>query len=294
MFQQAIIESLKYTRPILSVHRNYANKITPGAGTMFFVNPNGVAVTCKHIAEIIINAEGIWKKFLEFKNEKSNFLTDHKLKNKIRDLEIKYGYEPDTTVQILNNFRNCFDKITGYKIHTHATLDLAIIKFSGFEKIYYQDFARFVPDNEVFNIGKFLCRIGFPFPEFNNFKIGETDDLEWTQAGVQDTPVFPMEGMITRFVGENGEITGIELSTPGLRGQSGGPLFDTYGTVYGMQSHTMHLHLGFDMKDHELNTRFGAEKISNYPFLHVGRCIHASQIKKFLRENEVAYFEYNS
>ena len=100
-----------------------------------------------------------------------------------------------------------------------------------------------------------------------------------------------MDGMITRFVGENGEITGIELSTPGLRGQSGGPLFDTEGTVYGMQSHTMHLHLGFDMKDHDVITKFGAEKISNYPFLHVGRCIHASQIKKFLRENGVEYFE---
>ncbi|MES2798367.1 MAG: trypsin-like peptidase domain-containing protein [Bacteroidota bacterium] len=290
MFESAIIESLKYTRPILSIVRNYANKVVPGAATMFFVNNNGVAVTCKHVADLIVSSDNIWKKYLEFQNEKKAFLQDHKLKNKIRDLEIKYGFQPNTTVQILNTFQNCFDKITGFKIHSHPKLDLAIIEFSGFERILYQSHARFIADNQTFNIGKFLCRIGFPFPEFNNFRINEADNLEWTKAGNQNTPIFPSEGMVTRFVGENGEITAIELSTPGLRGQSGGPLFDINGLVYGMQSHTMHLHLGFDMIDHEVTTKIGKEKISNYPFLHVGRCIHANQIKKILQEKGIEYF----
>jgi len=43
-----------------------------------------------------------------------------------------------------------------------------------------------------------------------------------------------------------GEIMGIELSTPGLRGQSGGPLFNSEGIICGMQSSTNHLHLGFE------------------------------------------------
>ncbi len=290
MFQNAIIESLKYTRPVLSISRNYANKITPGAATIFFVNNNGVAVTCKHVAEMIMASDNIWQKYSQFQADKSAFAQDHKLKNKIRDLEIKYGFEPNITVQILNTFQNCFDKITGFKIHAHSSLDLAIIKFEGYDKILYEGHALFVSDTRAFHIGKFLCRLGFPFPEYNNFKINEQDNLEWTREGNQNTPVFPIEGMITRFVAENGKITGIEMSTPGLRGQSGGPLFDTEGIVYGMQSHTMHLHLGFDMKEHEIISKFGQEKISNYPFLHVGRCIHASEIKQFLQENDVEYF----
>lgn len=293
MFENAIIESQKYTRPILSIIRNYANKVIPGAGTLFFVNEKGVAVTCKHIAEIIISSDNIWKKFQEFQHEKASFSNDAKLKNKIRDLEIKYGFQPNTTVQILNTFQNCFDKITGFKIHSHPTLDLAIIKFEGFEKIAYSSHATFPSDNQVINTGKFLCRLGFPFPEFNNFRINEADNLEWTKEGIQNTPIFPLEGMITRFVIDKNEITHIELSTPGLRGQSGGPLFDSEGIVYGMQSHTMHLHLGFDMKEHEVNTKFGQEKISNFPFLHVGRCVHSIQIKKFLHENDVEYFVKN-
>lgn len=291
MFEKAIIESHKFTRPILSIFRTYANKIIPGAGTMFFVNDKGVAVTCKHIAEIIMSGDGIWQKFAEFQKEKNAFLADLKLKNKIRDLELKYGFKPETTIQILSTFQNCFDKITGFKIHNHPTLDLAIIKFEGFEKITYDSYARFVPESQPVNTGKFLCRLGYPFPEFNNFGINTiTNNLEWTATGMQNTPIFPLEGMITRFVVEKNEIAHIELSTPGLRGQSGGPLFDSEGFVYGMQSHTMHLHLGFDMKDHEVNTKFGQEKISNFPFLHVGRCVHAWQITKFLRENEVVYY----
>jgi Trypsin-like peptidase domain len=293
MFETAIIEAQNYTRPVLSINRNYANKVVPGAGTLFFVNNNGAAVTCKHVAEIVLSGDSVWQKFLTFQQEKASFEANGKYKNRLRDLEIKYGFQPNTTVQILTNFQNCFDKITGFKVHMHPTLDLAIIKFEGFEKIFYPKYAQFVSDNQPFNIGKFLCRVGYPFPEFNNFRINEFDNLEWTAAGVQQTPIFPSEGMITRFVGENGEITGIEMSTPGLRGQSGGPLFDTDAVVYGMQSHTMHLHLGFDMKEHEVSTKFGQEKISNYPFLHVGRCIHAIQIKRFLHENDIEYFVKN-
>jgi Trypsin-like peptidase domain len=290
MFETAITESQKYTRPVLSIIRNYANKVVPGAGTLFFVNMQGVAVTCKHVAEVIISGDSMWKKYQEFQQEKATFRLDQKYKNKVRDLEIKYKFEPNTTVQILNTFQNCFDKITGFKVHMHPSLDLAIIEFSGFEKVLYQSHATFVSDNQAFNIGKFLCRVGYPFPEFNNFRINEVDNLEWTQSGVANTPIFPSEGMITRFVAAKNEVTHIEMSTPGLRGQSGGPLFDIEGIVYGMQSHTMHLHLGFDMKEHEINTKFGQEKISNYPFLHVGRCVHAVQIKRFLHEHGIEYF----
>jgi hypothetical protein len=293
MFETAILEAQNYTRPVLSIMRNYANRITPGAGTMFFVNNNGAAVTCKHIAEIILSGDNIWQKFQAFQQEKAGFEQNAKFKNKLRDLEIKYGFQPNVTVQILTNFQDCFDKITGFKVHMHGTLDLAIIQFEGFEQIFYKSFAQFVSDNQPLNIGKYLCRLGYPFPEFNNYTINEADNLQWTSDGIQKTPIFPSEGMITRFVVENNEISGIEMSTPGLRGQSGGPLFDNNATVYGMQSHTLHLHLGFDMKEHEVSTRFGQEKISNYPFLHVGRCVHANQIKRFLHDHNIEYFVRN-
>ena len=99
--------------------------------------------------------------------------------------------------------------------------------------------------------------------------------------------------MVTRFLGENNRITGIELSTPGLKGQSGGPLFNTDGTIYGMQSSTKHLHLGFDLENKEMLLGNKVKKVTDYSFIHLGQCIHADIIKSFLAENKVKFYEGN-
>ena len=55
------------------------------------------------------------------------------------------------------------------------------------------------------------------------------------------------------------------MSTPGFKGQSGGPLFDERGIIYGMQSAITSLNLG--------------------------QCIHAQVIKDFLRKEKVKFYE---
>ena len=97
--------------------------------------------------------------------------------------------------------------------------------------------------------------------------------------------------MVTRFLAENNQLYGIEMSTPGLRGQSGGPLFDEKGIVYGMQFSTKHLHLGFDLVDKEIMVNNGIKKVSDYSFLHLGQCIHADAIKAFLKHHDVKFYE---
>jgi hypothetical protein len=98
--------------------------------------------------------------------------------------------------------------------------------------------------------------------------------------------------MVTRFLAEDPkQFFGIEMSTPGLRGQSGGPLFDKNGIIYGMQFSTKHLHLGFDITDKEILINNKVKKISDYSFIHLGQCIHVDIIKEFLREKGVKYYE---
>ncbi len=65
----------------------------------------------------------------------------------------------------------------------------------------------------------------------------------------------------------------IETSSPGLKGQSGGPIFDKDGVIWGIQSTTHCLPLGFspavpDGKPHE----------KEHQFLNVGRGVHADTI----------------
>jgi hypothetical protein len=293
MFESAIEKVLQYTRPLHSITRTYAGLVLPGSATFFFVNDKGVAVTCKHVMQSILSADQINQQYLQFKQERSRIVQDGKYKRNLQGLEMKFRYQPETTVQLKHNFLNCFDRIDQITSHVHPVLDLAILEFKGFNKILYNSYARFARSDRKIRQGKSLCRIGFPFPEFNNFQHNaSTDDIEWTNTGNPNSPSFPIDGILTRFLGDvSGDINGIEMSTPGLRGQSGGPLFDTEGIVYGMQYATNHLHLGFDIKDREITSDGKKSKVSNFPFLHTGLCVHAEKIKAFLREHRVEFSE---
>lgn len=294
MFINAIEEVSKFTRPLHTITRNYGGLILPGSSTFFFVNEDGVAITCKHVVlDLIAQADAINNQFNSFKAELAKLPKNNKFRKNLIGLEMKYKLKKETTVQLKNNFIDCVDTMTGIKWHIHPTLDLAIIIFEGFNSKLYTSYATFISDPNKIKQGKYLCRLGYPFPEFNNFQHNQvTDDIEWTSTGIQSSPSFPIDGIITRFVGDGkGGITAIELSTPGLRGQSGGPLFDTDGLVYGMQYETSFLHLGFDLKDKEVISDGKKMKVSNYPFLHVGHCIHVEQIKDFLTLHKIKFYQ---
>ena len=71
MFVNAIEEVGKFTRPIHTLTRNYNDKqVLPGAATLFFVNELGVAITCKHVMDLIGNRANINLHYENFKKEK--------------------------------------------------------------------------------------------------------------------------------------------------------------------------------------------------------------------------------
>lgn len=294
MFVEAIERVSEFTRPVNTIMRNYSEgPVIPGSATLFFVNEEGYAITCKHVAELLAASEQINQQYRNFTQERQKLPRDNKAKASLKGLELKYKYQPSTTTQLKVNFLDCVDSMTGFTIHAHPTLDLAIIRFNGFNKLHYRAHATFMKDTSKIKQGMSLCRLGFPFPEFTNFRFNAaTDDIEWTNDGINRSPRFPMDGMVTRFLADHQQqLYGIELSTPGLRGQSGGPLFTKEGVVCGMQFSTKHLHLGFDMVDKDIIVNNQHKKISDYSFLHLGQCIHADAIKTFLREHQVKFYE---
>ena len=289
MFVKAIEEVGQFTRPIHTISRNYNEKtVNSGAATLFFVNENGYAVTCRHVIDLISNRANINSHYEAFTKEKA-LLGKKNYNKKIKELEAKYNFKLDTLIQLNELFYGVTtDKNFNYRWINHPNYDLSIIIFENFKNPAYQSHAVFLKDTTVLKQGKFLCRLGYPFPEFTNFQYNEViDNIEWTNEGQVETPRFPIEGMITRNLVDSGKIMGLELSTPGLRGQSGGPLFNEDGLICGMQSSTNHLHLGFDMKNFEYNTGSKKIKVTNQPFLHVGHCIHVDVIKDFLDRKSV-------
>ncbi len=294
MFVKAIEQASKYTRPIHTISRMVNNKdVVRGAATLFFINEEGYALTCKHVIHLLAESDKVNKKFNLFKKEFQELPKNGEYPSKVEALKKSYELNEGSLLQMKNRFIDCVDTLTGFTWHLHAEHDLAILKFNGFNRLMCNEFATFKKDESEIKQGKFLCRLGYPFPEFNNYIYRpEIDDIDWTRNGNEKSPSFPIEGMITRFVGDkSGKISGIEMSTPGLRGQSGGPLFDQEGIVYGLQSRTKHLHLGFDLENHEIQQGSKKKKINDYSFIHLGECVHVSVIKEFLREHNVKFQE---
>ena len=292
MFVEAIDNVLQFTRPLHTISRNFGEEqVMAGSATMFFVNEDGVAITCKHVAQMLIDAENINNHFNQFKNERSTFTKSANYNRKIKELTTKYNFTKDSTCELYIQFLNCASSWSNIDIILHPTYDLAIVKLVD-ARMLVSSHATFIGDTSVLKQGYTMCRIGYPFPEFNNYQYNVTEDkIEWTTTGRNTSPAFPIDGMLTRHLMDEQGIMGVELSTPGLRGQSGGPLFNKEGLVCGMQSATNHLHLGFDMKQQDMIANGVKIKVTNQPFLHVGHCVHADIIKAFLKQHNVAYYE---
>ena len=177
-------------------------------------------------------------------------------------------------------------------ITKHSKLDVAIIKFHSFDKLLCEQFPVFPKDTSGLVPGLSLCRLGYPFAEFTNYTYNKgTDSIEWTTTGKSTTPRFPIDGMVTRrLLDDSGAVTGFEISTPGLRGQSGGPAFDVEGRIWGMQSKTGHLDMDFDV-DLQVMRAGVPKRIQESTVLHVGHCIHVDVLKAFMKENNVGFDE---
>jgi hypothetical protein len=294
MFVKAIEEIQQFTRPVHTIVRHYHNDfIQPGAATLFFVNDEGVAITCKHVLEQLLHEHAINANYNNFKTERKALgsITDAGYQTRLKDLEAKYHYtNPGAIAQLRNFLINCTDS-AAYDYIPHPTLDLAVLKFKDVKQRFYTSHAAFLKDGSQIKQGKHLCRFGFPFAEFTNFHYDTAnDEIAFTNTGNMNSPSFPMDGMVTRHVMEGQKMTGVELSTPGLRGQSGGPLFDSDGVIFGMQSMTVQYHMGFDEQTIEIISNGKRTSTFNHSFLNVGRCIHVDAIKEFLSQVQVKYY----
>ncbi|MEK7310196.1 MAG: trypsin-like peptidase domain-containing protein [Planctomycetota bacterium] len=293
MFVKAIETASQFTRPIHSIFRYYkSQEVHPGAATMFFINNEGWALTCKHVAQWIMAGDNLIKQRQSYQADFDLMKGSKKEKHIIRELDQKYKLNKSTIFELRHLFVSCIEGNLSCDIKMHPNLDIALLHFKDYTKLLCTTFPVFLKDTSILQQGKFLCRLGFPFPEFTNFEyISAQDTIGWTQVGQQATPRFPIEGMLTRHLADaNKQVIGFELSTPGLKGQSGGPAFDADGKVCGMQSATNHLDLDFDINKEVL--RNGEKKhIQDSAFLHVGHCIHVDALKAFMQQERVAFQE---
>lgn len=110
MFVNAIEIVGQFTRPIHTISRFYGSDlIHPGAATLFFVNSEGWALTCRHVVELIIAGNNIYSTYQSFLNERKEMRGKKKDKQIKRELETKYKYSKTSLVDLQNRFFNCIE-----------------------------------------------------------------------------------------------------------------------------------------------------------------------------------------
>src|SRR5687767_13221504 len=151
MFVNAIEEVGRFTRPIHTISRNYNDTgVTPGAATLFFVNENGVAVTCKHVINVIGNRQDINEHYNKFRAEKMAIGRNNKYNQRIKALEEAFNYKPDALIQLKELFVGVtMETTSSYRWINHPVYDLTILVFENFKNPAYQSYARFIKDSSI-------------------------------------------------------------------------------------------------------------------------------------------------
>lgn len=168
---------------------------------------------------------------------------------------------------------------------------LGLVRLDGFVPTEVDSYAVFKDPTKGFDPGVSLCKLGFPFHGFTPTwdEVGNTFVLP---LGAIPCPLFPMDGIFTRTLilkappgAEDVDfpLLWVETSTPGLRGQSGGPTFDVKGTVWAIQCMTRHYPLGFDPAVP------GGNGAKEHQFLNVGVGVHTTTLFAVFDKFKIQY-----
>lgn len=285
MFAKAVSIASEYTIPVIISHRFFDGTIECGCASFIVLNDEGWIMTSAHVLNSGMAAEQHIKEIQEYSRRKSdiekNKQLNHKQKNKIiRSLPCNNKWIQTHAFWWGADIRSIKEFIF------NQSVDLAIGKLDPFDSKSITTYPTFKNPKDELLPGTSLCRLGFPF-----HSIGATFDEGKSQfilePGALPIPRFPIEGIHTRILvvqDEKGNKIGkfIETSSPGLRGQSGGPIFDSNGDIWGLQSHTNTLQLGFSPK-----VKKGNKEIEEHQFMNVGVGTHVEEIIKFLNDNKV-------
>lgn len=289
MFAAANKLARGFTRPIIISHHTVGNKCMSGIGSFVVVNNEGWILTAWHIIDQINQFEAAVQAYGQYTAQRQAIERDTTIKGKEKARRLQamridkahpthyspfWAYPGSKLVDVVG--------ISG--------VDIAIGRLDPFKPEWIPNYPVFKDPTKNIDPGTSLCRLGFPFHEIEP-TFDETTGNFTLPPGSMPPPFFPIEGIFTRTarIATAGTETPafplslIETSSPGLRGQSGGPIFDRDGAVWGIQSRTHHFPLGF-------SPSVGADgKHKEHQFLNVGLGVHVETIVGFLRERGVSF-----
>lgn len=291
MFVNALKIAEKYTQPVIISKRLANGTVECSCATFIILNADGWILTSAHIF-----AE--WHVYLKDREQVEEYdrnvaaitANTHLSLKQQRSQISKLRRNPNWITNYSFNWGGSNSIISRAEIDILA--DIAIAKLEPFEAGNIESYPTFGKMADDLPQGTSLCRLGFPFHAITASFDEATNSFNLAE-GVFPMPRFPNDGILTRHVIHVDEASKsrarfIETSTPGLRGQSGGPVFDIYGSIWGLQSRTVHLPMGFAVQVQQ-----GKTIIEEHQFLHVGLCTYSDTITQFLSAHGVSFATTN-
>jgi hypothetical protein len=271
MFTQAVVTASRFTFPYIGLRRTASGEVRATMGAFVMVNNEGWALTSAHLVDDIIACE----------RDREEFAS-----GKLHEETSPERCARHVELWSVPGFEHSRPRLT--KAMVSPLPDVALIRLESLQALPVDDLPvlRDVEADPLLQ-GTSVCRYGYPFHVVNAEYDVESDEFA-LQPGSLPVPSFALDGMVARFhrvsADDGTSALFVETSTPGLKGQSGGPLLDTRGRVCGLQSHTVHLDLGFD-------ARFEDEGVytTERQFLNVGAASHVEGIMAMLDEAGVEY-----
>jgi len=282
MFSTACQLASQFTRPLVVSTRSYNGRVDAAIGAYIVVNSDGWVVTAAHAFGALVKYNEDFKSIQAY-NALIEEADAKQLTGKDRR-KLLVTAKPDPDWITHQSYWVGKDGLTFTDI-TLLAGDFAIARLVGDwdRPSCYPTFK----SPESLLPGTSLCKLGFPLIDVP-CGFDETAN-SFSLSFPQNLAFFPLEGIFSRDVLSNDPVTGnveryIETSSPGLKGQSGGPIYDRNGVVWGIQVRTQHYPLGFDTSlAVDAKTKVGAQ------FLNVGWGVHPHTIVEGLRTRGVAF-----
>jgi len=286
VFTQALQVAGHFTFPYVGMRRRHDGVVFSTLATFMVVNRDGWVLTSAHVIEEISRAEASVRGVASIDERIAKARRAHE-RQQVEELKRSRGTSLSHHVEIwaVPGFAAAQPRVVEYRVDKDA--DLAAVRLEPFDAATVGGFPLFRGPSEPVEPGMSVCRLGYPF-----HSVDATFDEKRRSFDIQSgfpVPRFALEAIVSRFQavkieGRQTPAAFIETSSPGLRGQSGGPLLDVAGRVCGVQSHTAHLDLGFDASYER-----DGERVVERQFLNIGRASHIDGVLAFLDEHGVSY-----
>ncbi len=286
MFHQAYNIANKYTQPFILTMRFYDGSVDCGLGSFVVINDEGWAMTAAHNFGVVFSYNQHQPEIKAYQDslamiQSSNQLTDAEKEEQRKALAFNPKWITQYSIFLGGNIVSIFENFI------HGEHDIAFFRMDP-KAINPQTIFPKIKNYRNISPGISLCKLGFPFVEFK-----ATFDTNANQfvlpPHLLPIPLFPIEGIYTRnFLKgkspDDVEILFLETSSPGLKGQSGGPIFDKDGVVYAIQSQNLTIPLGFTG-----TVQINGQGVEENQFLNLGIGVHPKTLEILLNRHGIRY-----